>query len=97
MNFISNDDALALNIRVWDEKRNQIVDPEQVMNGSTAPRPRYATRRARPPAAAGVGEGRGQVPVLIARLKLQNGPRLARAVLRQCRKCRVPVNTIATL
>ena len=32
MNFVSNDEALALNIRVWDEKRNQLVDPEQVMD-----------------------------------------------------------------
>jgi hypothetical protein len=32
MNYISNDEALALNIRVWDEKRNQLVDPEQVMD-----------------------------------------------------------------
>ena len=32
MNFISNDEALALNIRVWDEKRNRLVDPEQVMD-----------------------------------------------------------------
>jgi len=31
MNFISNDEALSLNIRVWDDKRNQLVDPEQVM------------------------------------------------------------------
>ena len=30
MNYISNDEALALNIRVWDDKRNQLVDPEQV-------------------------------------------------------------------
>jgi hypothetical protein len=32
MNFISNNEALALNIRVWDEKRNQLVDPEQIMD-----------------------------------------------------------------
>ena len=32
MNFISNDEALALNIRVWDDKRNRLVDPEQVMD-----------------------------------------------------------------
>ena len=32
MNFISNDEAIALNIRVWDEKRNRLVDPEQVMD-----------------------------------------------------------------
>ena len=32
MNFVSNDEALALNIRVWDEKRNRLVDPEQVMD-----------------------------------------------------------------
>jgi hypothetical protein len=31
MNYISNDEALSLNIRVWDDKRNQLVDPEQVM------------------------------------------------------------------
>jgi hypothetical protein len=32
MNYLSNDDALTFNIRVWDEKRNQIVEPELVMN-----------------------------------------------------------------
>jgi hypothetical protein len=32
MNFISNDDALTLNIRVFDEKRNAVVDPEQVLD-----------------------------------------------------------------
>jgi hypothetical protein len=32
MNFLSNDDALALNIRVWDEKRNVVIDPELVMD-----------------------------------------------------------------
>jgi len=32
MNFISNDDALILNIRVFDEKRNAVVDPEQVLD-----------------------------------------------------------------
>ena len=31
MNYISNDEALTLNIRVWDDKRNQLVDPEQVI------------------------------------------------------------------
>lgn len=31
MNYISNDEALSLNIRVWDDKRNQLVDPEQVI------------------------------------------------------------------
>jgi hypothetical protein len=31
MNYISNDEALSLNIRVWDDKRNQLVDPEQVL------------------------------------------------------------------
>jgi hypothetical protein len=45
MNYLSNDDALAVNIRVWDEKRNQVVEPEFVANkldrsqASTAPRP----------------------------------------------------------
>jgi hypothetical protein len=32
MNYLANDDALTFNIRVWDEKRNQIVEPELVMN-----------------------------------------------------------------
>ena len=32
MNYLSNDDALAANIRVWDEKRNQVVEPEYVVN-----------------------------------------------------------------
>jgi hypothetical protein len=45
MNYLSNDDALAVNIRVWDEKRSQIVEPEYVVNkldrsqAATAPRP----------------------------------------------------------
>jgi hypothetical protein len=30
MNYISNDEALALNIRVFDDKRNQLVDPADV-------------------------------------------------------------------
>lgn len=38
MNFLTNDDALALNIRVFDEKRNQVVDPEQVMDRLNASR-----------------------------------------------------------
>lgn len=38
MNFISNDDALTLNIRVFDEKRNAVVDPEQVMDRLNASR-----------------------------------------------------------
>jgi hypothetical protein len=38
MNFLSNDDALALNIRVFDEKRNRIVEPEQVMDRLNASR-----------------------------------------------------------
>ena len=32
MNYLSNDDAIALNIRVWDEKRDQVVEPELVKN-----------------------------------------------------------------
>src|SRR5436305_2721917 len=32
MNYLSNDDALAVNIRVWDEKRSQIVEPEYVVS-----------------------------------------------------------------
>jgi hypothetical protein len=42
MNFISNDEALALNIRVFDEKSNRLVDPEFVaerLDRSNAPRP----------------------------------------------------------
>jgi hypothetical protein len=42
MNYISNDEALALNIRVWDEKRKQLIDPEFVaerLDRSDAPRP----------------------------------------------------------
>jgi hypothetical protein len=31
MNYISNDEALALNIRVFDDKRNVMVDPAEVM------------------------------------------------------------------
>jgi len=46
MNFVSNDDALALNIRVFDEKRNQIVEPEQIigrLNPGLASRPAPST------------------------------------------------------
>jgi hypothetical protein len=32
MNYLSNDDALAANIRVWDEKRNQVVEPDYVVS-----------------------------------------------------------------
>ena len=32
MSYLSNDDALAVNIRVWDEKRSQLVEPEYVVN-----------------------------------------------------------------
>jgi len=32
MNYISNDEALALNIRVYDDKRNLLVDPADVMD-----------------------------------------------------------------
>ena len=45
MNYLLNDDALAVNIRVWDEKRSQIVEPEYVVNkldrsqAANAPRP----------------------------------------------------------
>lgn len=56
MNFISNDEALALNIRVWDEKRNRLVDPEQVMDrldrsktATTAPAPDGAKTSATAP------------------------------------------------
>ena len=44
MNYLSNDDALAVNIRVWDEKRNQIVEPEYVAEQA---RPLSGRRRAR--------------------------------------------------
>jgi hypothetical protein len=30
MNYISNDEALALDIRVFDDKRNVMVDPAEV-------------------------------------------------------------------
>jgi hypothetical protein len=44
MYFLSNDEALAFNIRVWDEKRNEMADPELVMgrldrSATIAPRP----------------------------------------------------------
>src|SRR3954464_1327753 len=43
MNYLSNDDALAVNIRVWDEKRNRVVEPEYVKldraQAANAPRP----------------------------------------------------------
>jgi hypothetical protein len=32
MNYLSNDAAIGLNIRIWDEKRSQIVEPELVMD-----------------------------------------------------------------
>jgi len=31
MNYLSNDDALAANIRIWDEKRSQMVEPDYVV------------------------------------------------------------------
>jgi hypothetical protein len=34
MNFISNEEALSLNIRVWDEKHKKLVDPEQIADRS---------------------------------------------------------------
>jgi hypothetical protein len=53
MNFISNDEALALNIRVFDEKRNQLVDPEQVMDKLDRSRTAANTpNAATPPASA---------------------------------------------
>ena len=39
MNFISNDDAIALGILVWDEKRNKLIEPELVLNGFDRTRP----------------------------------------------------------
>jgi hypothetical protein len=33
MTYLSNDEALALNIRVYDDKRNRVVNPEVIMNG----------------------------------------------------------------
>jgi len=53
MNYLSNDDALAVNIRVWDEKRSQIVEPEYVVNkldrsqAANAPRPVSANTEAK--------------------------------------------------
>jgi hypothetical protein len=32
MNFISNDDAIALGVRVYDEKRKQMIEPDMVMD-----------------------------------------------------------------
>lgn len=32
MNFISNDDAIALGVRVYDEKRKQMIEPDLVMD-----------------------------------------------------------------
>ena len=52
MNYLSNDDALAVNIRVWDEKRSQIVEPEYVVNkldrsqAANTPRPVSREHRA---------------------------------------------------
>lgn len=54
MNFLSNDDALALNIRVLDVKRNQVVEPEQVMQRLTGRS--VATRPA--PSATAKAEGK---------------------------------------
>jgi len=62
MNYLSNDDALAANIRIWDEKRNQMVEPDYVVGkldrtqaanapstasaGSTATAPRPVSAKA---------------------------------------------------
>lgn len=32
MNFISNEDAISIGVRIWDEKRKQIIEPELVLN-----------------------------------------------------------------
>ena len=32
MNFISNDDAIGLGVRVYDEKRKKMIEPEMVMD-----------------------------------------------------------------
>ena len=55
MNFISNDDALTLNIRVFDEKRNAVVDPEQVLDRLNASKP-AANRRQNAPTAKAEGK-----------------------------------------
>jgi hypothetical protein len=52
MNYLSNDDAIAFNIRVWDEKRNQAVEPELVLGKlarsfPTEPRPSAAAATAK--------------------------------------------------
>jgi hypothetical protein len=32
MNYLSNDDAITLNIRVWDEKSNRMIEPSLVLD-----------------------------------------------------------------
>lgn len=45
MNFVSKEDAIAIGVRIWDEKRKQMIDPELVLDrldrsrAATAPAP----------------------------------------------------------
>ena len=57
MNFISNDDAIALGVRVYDEKRKQMIEPQDVMDRLDRSRSAAATSPATPavsPAASAI-------------------------------------------
>ena len=57
MNFISNDDAIALGVRVYDEKRKQMIEPQDVMDRLDRSRSAATTAPATPavsPAASAI-------------------------------------------
>jgi hypothetical protein len=58
MNFISNDDAIALGILVWDEKRNKLVEPSLVLNGLDRTPPEATKPTASAPAPVESNPGR---------------------------------------
>ena len=61
MNYISNDEALALNIRVFDDKRNQLIDPEHVLERLDRSRATAPTATNAPmPAASAKSDGKSQ-------------------------------------
>ena len=64
MNFISNDDAITFGVRVWDEKRKQIIEPDFVLNRLGARSASAATPATASPAAIAPvrSEARGKSP-----------------------------------
>jgi hypothetical protein len=60
MNYLSNDDAIALNIRVWDEKRDQAVEPELVR--ASLDRARTVSTASNPSASTTTGSAPTEAP-----------------------------------